>query len=522
MTTAQPLDRPRNTDAKPVQHGAVLVVTCIALATVVSAMASLNVALPSLARETGASQTQLSWVIDAYSMVFAALLLPAGAVGDRFGRRKALIAGLVIFGAASAIATMTTAPYVLIALRGLLGLGASLVMPATLSTITTTFPPEERGRAVGTWAAVAGGSAIVGLLATGALLEEWSWRSAFLFNVILAIIAVAGTIAVIPESADADAPKLDIIGSVGAVVGLALLVFSVIEAPERGWLSATTIIGIVAGLATLAAFVWWELRRTNPLFDPRLFKHPRFAAGTLSISLQFFAFFGFIFVVMQYLQLVRRDSALIAALSVTPMAAAMLPSARLAPRVAARIGTRPCCVGGLVIIAVGLTILSRSDAGTSYWLIVAGLLPLGAGMGLAMTPATTAITDALPPAMQGVASAMNDLSREVGGAVGIAVLGSVLNAGYRANLHLTGVQPELVDKARASIGVAAKLGGTVLDQARSAFVNGMEQALLCGAGAAVVAAIAIGFLLSRAANPDAPTQTPPAAATATPPAAQRL
>jgi len=503
VTTIEPLRHRHTIASREMRQGAVLAVTCLALGAVVSAMASLNVALPSLARETGASQTQLSWVVDAYSLVFAALLLPAGAFGDRFGRRKALLAGLVIFGAASAIATMTTQPYLLIVLRGVLGLGASLVMPATLSTITTTFPPEQRGRAVGTWAAVAGGSAVIGLLATGALLEEWSWRAAFVLNVALAIIAVVGTIVAVPESADDDAPKLDSVGSLAAILGLAFLVYSVIEAPENGWLSGVTVAGTVVGLLVLAGFVWWELRRASPLLDPRLFKNQRFAAGTLSISLQFFAFFGFIFVVMQYLQIVRRDSALISALSVTPMAAAMLPSARLAPRLATRIGARPCCVGGLVLVAVGLSILSRSDGATSYWLIVAGLLPLGAGMGLAMTPATTAITDALPPALQGVASAMNDLSREVGGALGIAVLGSVLNAGYRANLHLTGVPPEVAAKARTSIGVAAKLGGSVLVQAREAFVSGMREALSCGAIAALVAAVAVATLLRRrtAQNP---------------------
>lgn len=505
MTATAPLEHQRRATNQSVRQGSVLAVTCIALATVVSAMASLNVALPSLARETGASQTQLSWVVDAYSLVFAAMLLPAGAIGDRYGRRKALITGLTIFGVASVLATLTTTPYVLIVLRGVLGLGASLVMPATLSTITTTFPREQRGRAVGTWAAVAGASAVVGLLATGALLEQWSWRSAFVLNVALAIVAVVGTIVVVPESADDDAPNLDIVGSIAAVVGLAFLVYSVIQAPERGWLDATTVVGIVAGLAVLAIFVWWELRRATPLLDPRLFTHRGFAAGTLSISLQFFAFFGFIFVVMQYLQIVRRDSALTAALSVTPMAAAMLPSARLAPRVATRIGTRTCCVGGLILIAIGLSILSRSDGATSYWLIVVGLLPLGAGMGLAMTPATTAITDALPPALQGVASAMNDLSREVGGALGIAVLGSVLNAGYRSNLHLTGVAPQVADKARTSIGVAAKAGGDVLQQARLAFIEGMREALICGAAAAIIAAVAIALLLRHRSNDDSTT-----------------
>lgn len=227
--------------APAARHNLILAVTCVALGTVVAAMASLNVALPDLARDTHATQTQLSWIIDSYSLVFAALLLPAGALGDRFGRRRALLAGLAIFGAGSAAAALTTEPSTLIALRGVLGVGAALVMPATLSTITSTFPRAQRARAVSVWAAVAGASALVGLFATGALLEGWSWRSVFLLNVALALVALVGTLLFVPESAEPQQPRLDVGGALLAVVGLVALVYSVIEAPTRGWADPVTL-----------------------------------------------------------------------------------------------------------------------------------------------------------------------------------------------------------------------------------------------------------------------------------------
>jgi Na+/melibiose symporter-like transporter len=235
-----------------------------------------------------------------------------------------------------------------------------------------------------------------------------------------------------------------------------------------------------------------ELHRPVPMLDPRLFTNRAFSAGTLSILVQFFAFFGFVFIALQYLQIVRGDSALIAAVSVLPMAGAMIPMARLAPVLSARIGARRTCVAGLVLIAGALTVLSRLGVGSSYWLFVAGLVPLGLGMGLAMTPATTAITEALPAEQQGVGSAMNDLSRELGGALGIAVIGSVLTAGYRSHLHLPGA---LGVQARESFAVAAQAGGAAATQARAAFVDGMHVALLVGAGSALVAALAVALLL---------------------------
>ncbi|MFD6920365.1 MFS transporter [Streptomyces sp. NPDC059944] len=487
--------------APAARHNLILVVTCLALGAVVAAMASLNVALPDLARETHASQTQLSWIIDSYSLVFASLLLPAGALGDRFGRRRALLAGLSIFGAGSAAASLTTDPSTLIALRGVLGVGAALVMPATLSTITSTFPRAQRARAVSVWAAVAGASALVGLFATGALLEGWSWRSVFLLNVALALVALIGTLLFVPESAEPQQPRLDVGGALLAVAGLVALVYSVIEAPTRGWADPVTLGGIGLGLVVLAGFVLFELRRANPLLDPRLFRNQHFAAGSLSIMLQFFVFFGFIFVMMQYLQLVRGDSALMAATSMLPMAVTMVPVSRATPRLVARFGYRGPWVAGLVGVAAGMGVLSLLDASSPYWLIATGLVPLGAGMGLAMTPATTSITDALPRSLQNVGSAMNDLARELGGALGIAVLGSLLSAAYRDHLSLPGLPGHVAEAARSSLAAAHAIGGPVSDQATTAFVDGMHVALLGAAGAAVLAAVTVALLLRSAPRP---------------------
>ena len=492
----RPTARPEPDRDDGLRPGRVLAVTCLALATVVSAMASLNVALPSIAADTHASQTNLAWVIDAYSLVFASALLVGGALGDRFGRRRVLITGLIVFGAGSALAPFTTSVHTLIALRAVLGIGAALVMPATLSTITSTFPRERRAAAVSIWAGVAGASAVVGLLASGLLLQEWTWRSVFALNVVLAALAVLGTALFVPASADPDAPRIDVLGAGLTVLGLGCVVYSIIEAPDRGWAAPVTLGGLALGLVALVAFVLWELRTTHPLLDPRLFGKPAFAAGTLSIFLQFFAFFGFVFVSMQYLQLVRGDSPLVAALSVLPMGAAMMLSSRVVPLALRRVSAAACCVTGLLLITAGLVVLSRLTQGSSYWLIITGLCPLGAGMGLAMTPATSAVTDSLPPALQGVGSAMNDLARELGGALGIAVLGSVLSSTYQNSLRLPATMPAgIAAHARTSLGAAASLGGPVLQQARTAFVDGMHAALLDAAAATIVAALAVLLLL---------------------------
>ncbi|WP_141581901.1 MFS transporter [Actinomadura sp. WMMA1423] len=476
-------------------HRAVLPAVMLSLATVVSAVASLNTAVPSIARDTRAGLTELSWIIDAYALAFAALLLLGGAVGDRYGRRRALAAGLVVFGAGSAAAALTGDPGQLIAMRGVLGVGAALVMPATLSTITSTFPAAQRTRAVGAWAGVAGASGIFGLLVSGTLLEFWSWRSVFWMNVVLAAVALVATLAVVPESADPDAPRLDLTGALITVVGLGAGVYSIIEAPTHGWASARTLLGIAAALVVLAGFVLWELRRPDPLLDPRLFRIRAFSAGSLTITLQFFAFFGFVFIILQYLQLVKDDSALVGALSLLPMALTMMPFARgIAPRLAARLGPRRVITAGLLLVGVAMLVFSLLDEDSTYWLLLAGLIPFGAGMGLAMTPATASITDALPAEKQGVGSAMNDLARELGGALGIAVLGSLLQSAYRANLDLGSVPGPAAEQAKTSLAMATRLGPRAADQARTAFADGLQTAFLTASIALAVTAVVVAVM----------------------------
>jgi MFS family permease len=386
----------------------------------------------------------------------------------------------------------------LIAMRAVLGLGAALVMPATLATVTGAFPADQRPKAVGTWAGVAGASAILGLLTSGLVLEQWSWRAVFALNIVLAVVAIIATLRIVPESADPHAPPLDWIGAALSVGGLAVLVFAIIEAPTDGWGSAASLSRLGAGLVLLGAFVRWELCVPSPLLDPRLFRLRGFASGTLSLTLQFFAFFGFLFILLQYLQLVLGDSPLVAAISLIPMAAGLMPAARvIAPRLARRLGAARTSALGLLLAAGAFAWLATLDATSGYWPLVAGLLPLGAGMGLAMTPATSAVTNALPADKQGVGSAMNDLARELGGALGIAVLASVLQSAYRASLDVSSLSDTTAAHARSSLAIALRLGPSVAQSAETAFVDGMHYALMAAAAAVCGAAIAVAALARR-------------------------
>ena len=483
-------------------RGAVLRVMCLALMMVVAAVASLNVALPGIARDTGATQTQLQWIVDAYALAFAALLLPAGAIGDRFGRKRVLAVGLSLFGLASLAALFWHSPDALIGLRLLMGVGAAFVMPVTLSVITTVFPPQERGKAVGTWVGVAAGGAVLGLLASGLLLHWFAWPSIFALNVVLAVLALMGTIAIVPASRASRPPRLDPVGTVISATALAALVVGIIEAPERGWTDVLTATALAAGIGGLAAFVAWELRRRDPMLDPRNFLRRGFGAGSLSITVQFFAAFGFLFLALPYLQLVQGYSPLQASAALLPMALVVIPLSRVAPALAGRVGVRIAGAAGLGLMATGFAILATLEVGSAYWHFLAGLLPFGAGMALAGAPATTAIVASLPAEKQGVASAVNDVSRELGGALGIAVLGSLFNAGYRGQIeeHTSGLTPSLADRATASFAGAQQLGAhlgargqQLLGDAQSAYLHGLSVALLAGAATLVLGAVFVAL-----------------------------
>ncbi|WP_275693382.1 MFS transporter [Nocardioides sp. TF02-7] len=468
------------------------------MATVVSAVSALNVAIPSIARDLQATQTELSWIIDAYALTFAALLLPFGAFGDRIGRRRMLLAGLTVFGAAAGCAMLTTSPEVLVVLRGVLGAGAAMVMPATLSTITATFPSEERVKGVAIWTGLAGASAVLGLLGAGILLEFWGWQAVFGLNIAMAATTIVGTLRVVPESRHDGDVGLDPVGSVLSIGAIGAIVYGLIEAPTEGWASSATMACLGVGLALLVMFVLWEAFTSRPLLDPRLFLRPAFAAGALSVLVQFLAFFGFIFLFLQYLQLVRGYSPLEAAFAMLPLAFGIMPGARIAPRLAAKLGRTRVAGLGLSLLVGGLVLLWRVDLATSYWILGPSLWVTGIGMGLAMTPATAAITDALPLRQQGVASAVNDLARELGGALGIALLGSVLNDTYR-NAYATSAFPEQVAaKAQDSLVAALHMGPDVAAFARDAFVDGHQAGLLVAACAVAVTAGIVIVLMSRA------------------------
>lgn len=469
-----------------------LVAVCVGLATVVSAVSSLMVALPDVARHTGASQTELSWIVDGYALTFAALLLPGGYLGDRLGRRKVLLGGLGLIILAAAAGALVTSPGALIAIRVAMGVAAAMIMPATLSTITATFPPAQRVRGVAIWAGLAGGSAVLGLFASGLLLEWFSWQSIFWFTVAVAVVAAALTVRLVPESRAPELGAFDVGGAVLSVVGLGVLVYSIIEAPIEGWGSVRTIGGLFAGVVVLGLFAASELRNSAPLLDVRLFARRGFAAGMLTVSSLFFVFFGFIFVFMQYLQFVRGWSPLVAACAAAPVAVGLLPGARLAPYLVGRVGVRVLCGAGMALVAIAMAGLATAGTDTRYWVIAVLLWVGGTGMGWGMTPATASITDALPEAEQGVASAMNDVAREVGGALGIAVLGSVLGSGYRSALDLPPGSDRVASVARESVGAATQLGGPVRDAARDAFVTGLGHTfalaaviMLCCAGVVV-------------------------------------
>jgi EmrB/QacA subfamily drug resistance transporter len=487
----------------PRERRLVLAAMCLALATVVSAVSSLNVAIPDIARDLRATQTQLQWIIDAYAVVFAGLLLLAGALGDAFGRKHVLLTGLVVFAAAAAVALFVNSPGGLIAVRAVMGLGAAAIMPSTLSIITNVFPAEERDRAVSVWAGVAGGSALLGLLLSGVLLEFFSWDSIFGFTGLLALTALVASARVAPNST-ASGVRLDVTGGVISAAGLASLVYGIIEGPERGWTDVVTLGSFAIALMLIAAFLVWELRREQPLLDPRLFKLRGFGAGTASITVQFFAFFGFIFVILQYVQFVLGYSPLGAGVALAPLAVIVMGLSPRIPKLLERFG--PARIGpvGLLLMAVGFFVFSTAGVDSSYLLLLGGLIPLGVGMAFSAIPATTAIVSSLPQAKQGVASAVNDLAREVGGALGIAVLGSALTGRYQSGVGdaTTQLPQQLGERAQdalpAALAIADRVGpqgAGLASTAQSAFVDGFGLAMLIAAGVAVAAA---AFVFVRA------------------------
>jgi len=489
-------------------------VLCLSLLVIVVDNTIVNVALPTLVLQLHATTTELQWVVDAYTLAVAGLLLTLGSLGDRMGRHRTLAGGLVVFGIGSVLAASSTSAAELIACRALMGIGAAAVMPATLSILTNVFrDPSERARAIAMWSAVSGLGIAIGPTAGGWLLEHFSWGSIFVVNVPIVVIALIGGRMVVPPSRDAHPGALDPIGAGLSVAGLVALIYAIIEAPNTGWLSGRTIGLALAGIAVLAGWVGWELRSAHPMVDLRIFRNPRFTAASVAITMIFLALFGWLFLFTQQLQFVLGYNTLQAGVRALPFAVTIGIVSPLAAKLAARWGTKVVVSGGLVLLAGGLAMASTSTISTTYEFLLAASVIVATGMGLAMAPATESIMGSLPPAQAGVGSAVNDTTRELGGAIGVAVLGSVASSLFTSHMHTAGrgLPASAAAQAQTSVGAAVTVGRHIpglvgeelINGARQAFLTGADRAVLVAVGAAMVGAIvAAVFLPARAVAAD--------------------
>ena len=456
----------------------------------------LNVALPTLEHDLGASSSQLQWIVDAYMLVFAGLLLTAGALGDRFGRKRALTFGLAVFGLGSGLSALATSPAMLIATRALMGVGGAFIMPSTLSIITAVFPAEERAKAIGVWAGVSGLGIAIGPVAGGWLIEHASWNAVFLVNLPFVAAALLAGHWLVPESKDPAAPRLDIPGFAMSISGLTTLVWAIIEAPSKGWTNPTILAAFAVAAAILGAFMAWELRTSEPMLDIRLFSNPRFSGASAAITLTFFAMFGSIFFLTQYLQGVLGYTALEAGVRVTPIALGLILGGPISAKLAAKLGTKVVVAAGLTLVAVGLSIVTQFAVDSTYGIVAAHLLVLGFGMGMAMAPATESVMGSLPVEKASVGSAVNDTTRTTGGALGVAILGSLLASQYRGDMDgaVSGLPHDAAatasDTLSGGLAVAHRLGDSGLaEAAQSAFLNGMHVAAIAAAAVALAGAI---------------------------------
>jgi EmrB/QacA subfamily drug resistance transporter len=500
---------------------AALVTVCTSLLVITIDVTILNVALPTLAAALNADTSALQWFINAYEVVFAGLLLTAGALADRIGRRRVMAVGLAVFGIASALSALAGSSAELIGARVVMGVGGALVLPATLSIVTNIFTePRERARAIAVWAGVAALGLGLGPLVGGWLLQRFYWGSVFLVNVPVVIAALVAGRLTIPESRDPGAARLDPLGAALSVAALGAVLFGVTEGPETGWTDPVIFASFVAGSIGLTGFVAWERHVDEPMLDLRFFRDPRFSAAIVAIMSLFFGLFGLMFVSTQMLQSVLGYDTLGAGLRLVPLPAMFVLFAQLSVRVAARFGTKRVVTAGLLIAATGLGVGATFD-GSGYGVLAVALSLTGVGMGCTMAPAIESIMGSVPRQRAGVASAVNDTTRLTAGAIGVAVVGSVLSSGYRGAFTATAagsLPPDLVDKAEASIAnaatVAHRLGGTegerLLEVARQGFTDGASTGLLIASVVATLGAIAAWRFLPSSA-PATPRPTTPSA-----------
>jgi EmrB/QacA subfamily drug resistance transporter len=491
-------------------------VLCLSLTVISIDNTILNVALPSIVRELGAKGAQLQWVVDAYTIVFACLLLTAGALGDKFGRRGALRTGLALFGLCSGLAAFATSPTMLILARGLMGIGGALIFPTTLSILTNTFTGDERAKAIGIWAGVSAVGIAIGPLLGGLMLEHFWWGSVFLINVPwCATLLVLGHF-FIPDSRDPEDRALDPVGAVLSIVALIGVLYAIIQVPEVGWSNLGVMVTLGIGLSFLVLFALWELHSDHPMLDVRFFRNPRFSAASATITLISFALVGTTFLLTQYFQFALGYSPLKAGLMAAPVAIGLMTFAPIAPRLVFRFGTKTVVVIGTCVVGTAAVLYASNTLMSTIWsgMLIRALF--GAGMGLVYPPATESIMGSLPLGKAGVGSAVNDTTRQTGGALGVAVLGSIFAARYHQITGAAHVPGHVASSVRDSIGKALSAAASlpraqaalVENVARSAFLQAMQLTYHVAAAIVVIGAfIALRFLPARAGPP--PEHEPP-------------
>lgn len=484
----------------------VLWAMCLPLVLVVMSVAGLNVALPSIQRELNATSSDLLWTVDAYALVFAGLLLSAGALGDRFGRKGALLVGLAIFGTGLTLGGVAGSPAQLIFGRAVMGAGAALIMPATLSTITVVFPPQERRRAIALWAAFAGAGGSFGPIVSGLLLESFWWGSTLLALLPVVLLTAVVIALICPRSRDDAVTPLDPLGAVLSLVGLTAVLFAIIEGPEHGWADAKVLGSMAAGLVLLAAFALWQRRTPHPMLPLDLFGDLRFRAGSGVITTVFFIMFGWFFATTLYLQFVQGYSALVASLALLPFPLAMILAAPRSAKLGERFGSGKVITTGFCVIATGFVTLSFVTSATPYLVTGLAFAIMGAGMGITAAPATGNIMSAVPPGKAGVGSAVNDTTREFGGALGIAVIGSLMSSLYRSGLDLESLDlpPAAAEAAQGSVGAATTVaaglpggGPELVGQAISSFSGAYRMINIACAALAVAGALGVAKFFSH-------------------------
>jgi EmrB/QacA subfamily drug resistance transporter len=492
---------------------AALVFICLSVFVVSVDATIVNVALPTLSRELDADTAQLQWIVDAYTLVMAGLMLSMGSLSDRFGRRGWLSAGLALFAITSVYAAQVDSADALIWARAAMGVGAAVIFPATLSLITNIFvDPVKRAKAIGLWAAMVGVGVAAGPISGGWLLEHFSWGSVFMVNVPIAAVAIIGGVLFIPTSRDPAAPRVDVPGLILSSIGITALVYTVIEAPNWGWGSAHTAAGFAVAVVVLAAFALWERHTPHPMLDVSVFVNRRFSGGSLAVTAGFLTLFGFIFVITQYFQFIKGYGAFETGVRLLPVAASIAIASIVGPRIVERIGTTAVVAGGLVTFAAGLAWASTADAATPYIQIALQMVLLGGGLGLTTAPATESIMGSLSADKAGVGSAVNDTTRELGGTLGVAIVGSVFASVYSGRLSDSAVLANLPAQVRGTMERSMAAAQQVIGQlpqgvipdvraaVNTAFLDGLQIGSLVSAGIALGAAIVVAWLLPARAR----------------------